>query len=97
MTVTVIGDPVFDGPLGELDRRSGGELSGLVAFGEIPTRRYYRVVAASGDLPFQRLVVVSGGKADEFDWLEHLGAKTSLAKITPRRVKGSPRSTSRGR
>jgi len=67
LAIPVIGDPAFDGPLGELDRRSGGELSGLVAFGELPTRRYYRVVAASGDLPFQRLVVVSGGKADEFD------------------------------
>ncbi len=67
LAIPVVGDPAFDGPLGELDRRSGGELSGLVAFGELPTRRYYRVVAASGDLPYTRLVVVSGGKADEFD------------------------------
>jgi leucyl aminopeptidase len=78
LAIPVIGDPVFDGPLGELDRRSGGELSGLVAFGELPTRRYYRVVAASGELPFKRLVVVSGGKADEFDLetARRLGATT---------------------
>ena len=31
LVVPIVGDPTFDGPLGELDRRAGGELAALVA------------------------------------------------------------------
>src|ERR1044072_5090838 len=34
LVIPVAPDPTFDGPLGELDKRSGGELTALASFGE---------------------------------------------------------------
>jgi hypothetical protein len=31
LAIPIVGEPVFDGPLGELNRRTGGELASLVA------------------------------------------------------------------
>ena len=40
LVVPIAAKPAFDGPLGELDRRTGGELQALVAFGEFRGKRY---------------------------------------------------------
>ena len=67
LVIPVIGEPDFDGPLGELDRRTGGELRSLAAFGELRPKRYGTALAAPGEVPARRVLVVSDGPADEFD------------------------------
>ena len=67
LVVPVLGEPVFEGPLDELDRRSSGELRALAAFGELKAKRYAATVAAAGDLPLARLLVVGGGPAEDLD------------------------------
>lgn len=67
LVVPVIADPVFDGPLGELDRRAGGELQALAAFGELTAKRYTTALAAAGELPSGRILVVSMGDPAKLD------------------------------
>ena len=67
LVIPVVGEAQFEGPLGELDRRAAGELQSLVAFGEIRSRRYATAVAAAGELPAGRLVVVAAGEAARLD------------------------------
>ena len=61
LVVPVVVDPTFDGPLGELDQRAGGELRTLVAFGELTGKRYASALSAAGDLPSGRILVVQMG------------------------------------
>ena len=58
-------EPAFDGPLDELDRRSGGELRALAAFRELSGKRYSTSLAATGELPASRLVTVGIGDAGD--------------------------------
>ncbi len=58
LAVPIVVDPAFEGPLDELDRRSGGELRALAAFRELSGKRYATSLAASGELPANRLVTV---------------------------------------
>jgi hypothetical protein len=51
LVAPVVGDPDFSGPLGELDRRAGGGLSGLHAFGELRGKRFSTSLASGGGLP----------------------------------------------
>ncbi|MBP1704385.1 MAG: Leucyl aminopeptidase [Chloroflexi bacterium] len=76
LALPIAGVPVFDGPLGELDRRSGGELSALAAFGELSAKRYGATLAAAGELPAGRILAVGAGDADAIDreTVVHLGA-----------------------
>jgi hypothetical protein len=76
LAIPVTPEPTFDGALGELDRRSGGELRAQAAFGELTGTRYATVVAAPGDLPAGRLLTVGTGPAAELDreTVVHLGA-----------------------
>ncbi|HEY7737350.1 MAG TPA: M17 family peptidase N-terminal domain-containing protein, partial [Candidatus Limnocylindrales bacterium] len=76
LVVPIVGEPVFDGPLGELDRRSGGELSALATFGELRSKRYAMVLASAGELPVSRLLVVAAGEPDKLDreTVHHLAA-----------------------
>jgi leucyl aminopeptidase len=67
LAVPFLGDPEFSGPLGELDRRSGGELRALAEFGEINEKRFESTLAASGDMPAGRLLAIAGGPANELD------------------------------
>jgi leucyl aminopeptidase len=67
LAIPVLGEPAFDGTQGELDRRSGGELKALAAFGELSGKRYSTALAASGELPAGRLLVVGGGEKDKLD------------------------------
>src|SRR5450759_5554100 len=63
--VPLVGEPTFDGALAELDKRAGGELSALAAFGELKGDRYSTVVTAAGELPPGRLLVACVGAADK--------------------------------
>jgi len=45
-----VGDPRFEAGLGEIDRRSGGELHALADFGELKAERYAAVIVAPGQL-----------------------------------------------
>ena len=60
-------EPAFDGPLGELDRRAGGELQALVAFGELTGKRYATALAAGGESAAGRLLAIGLGDAPELD------------------------------
>jgi leucyl aminopeptidase len=64
LAVPIIGEPAFEGPLGELNRRSGGELAALAAFGELSGERYHAALSAAGDLPAGRLLVVGAGEGE---------------------------------
>jgi leucyl aminopeptidase len=86
LVVPVAPEPSFEGPLGELDRRGGGELRALAAFGEVTGTRFATALAAAGDLPAGRLLVVGTGPLAELDreTVVHLGATAE------RRLAGRP-------
>ena len=67
LVVPVAGEPAFDGPLDELDRRAGGELRSLAAFGELSGRRFKTALASAGDLPAGRILVVGLGDTATLD------------------------------
>jgi leucyl aminopeptidase len=67
LAVPVAPDPAFEGPLGELDRRSGGELRALAEFGELTGKRHATALAGAGDLPAGRLLAVGTGPLAELD------------------------------
>ncbi|MBA2299430.1 MAG: leucyl aminopeptidase [Chloroflexi bacterium] len=67
LVIPTVGDPTFEGPLDELDRRAGGELRGLASFKEMTGKRYSTTLAASGELPAGRLVVVGAGERKSID------------------------------
>ena len=67
LVVPVVADPAFDGPLGELDRRSGGELQALVKFGELSGKRFGTALAAAGELPATRILLVGIGDVATLD------------------------------
>ena len=64
LVVPVVGDPDFAGPLGEVDRRAGGELAALHAFGELRGKRFSTSLGSGGELPVSRVVTVSAGPAE---------------------------------
>lgn len=67
LAVAVLDQPEFDGQLDELDRRTGGELRALAAFGELTGKRYTTALAAGGKLEAQRVVAVGAGDAASLD------------------------------
>ena len=67
LIVPIVGEPVLDGPLAEIDRRSGGEIRALVEFGELRTKRWTSAIGAAGSLPAARLLTLSAGPADGVD------------------------------
>jgi len=67
LVVPVALEPAFDGPLGELDRRAGGELRSLVAFGESTGKRYATALAAGSGTKSGRLLVVGLGDPQTLD------------------------------
>ncbi len=76
LAVPIVGEPAFDGPLGELDKRTGGELHALAEFGELRGKRYSTSVAASGEVAAGRVLTMSAGEADALDreTVVHIGA-----------------------
>ena len=100
----IVGEPAFDGPLGEINRRAGGELAALATFGELSGKRYHAALAASGDLPAGRLLVVGAGKGEDItrETIHRLGAtiERRLGGRTgplPGDLAGRPRPPRRGR
>ena len=67
LIVPVAASPAFDGVLGELDRRAGGELQALVAFGELRGKRYATALAAGGEAKAGRLLTVGLGDVESVD------------------------------
>jgi leucyl aminopeptidase len=67
LVVPIVGEVAFDGPLDEVDRRTGGELRALATFGELKAKRYSTALAASGEIPVDRVVVVGSGEAADVD------------------------------
>jgi leucyl aminopeptidase len=70
LAVPILGDPAFTGPLGELDKRAGGELKDLADFGELKGKRFKSVLAGSGgngEVKAGRIVAILAGPADELD------------------------------
>jgi leucyl aminopeptidase len=67
LVVPVAADPAFDGPLGELDRRTGGELTRLHDFGELKGSRFSTALASGGELAASRLLVVGFGDPGVLD------------------------------
>jgi leucyl aminopeptidase len=65
LAVPFVGEPGFDGRLGEIDKRSGGELRALVDFGELKSDRFATAIVAPGELRAGRLMAVAAGPADE--------------------------------
>ena len=72
LVAPVVGDPDFSGPLGELDRRAGGGLSSLHAFGELRGKRFSTSLASGGELPASHVVSVSAGPGGP-PWLGPFG------------------------
>lgn len=62
-----LGEPAFDGPFGELDRRAGGTVRQLASFGELESKLYATALVPGRDLGSAWLVVVAGGSAAELD------------------------------
>jgi leucyl aminopeptidase len=87
LVVPVLGAPSFEDELDGLDRRTGGELRALAEFGELRPKRYATALAAPGDVPVRRVLLVSGGKAVEFDReIARRLAATALRRMIGRHV-----------
>ena len=88
LVVPIIGQPEFSGPLGELDKRAGGELKSLADFGELKGKRFKNALAASGEVAAGRLLVVSAGDAATLDreTVVKLGA-TAVRRLAGRTVR----------
>ena len=67
LVIPYVGDPTFEGPLDEIDRRTGGELRALAGFKELTGKRYATTLAAVGELPAGRLVLIGAGDAATID------------------------------
>jgi leucyl aminopeptidase len=67
LVVPVVGEPEFSGELDALDRRTGGELRALASFRELRTKRYSAALAAPGELPVKRVLLVAAGEAASLD------------------------------
>ena len=67
LVLPFVGEPAFDGVLGEIDRRAGGELHVLAGFRELRSERYASVLAAAGQLPVGRLLAIAAGPAAGLD------------------------------
>ena len=67
LVVPVATPATFDGPLAELDRRAGGELQSLVAFGDLNAKRYSSASAPGGGLSAGRVLLESIGDPAKLD------------------------------
>lgn len=88
LVVPIVGEPRFEGPLDEIDRRSGAELRALAAFGELKGKRYSTTVGAAGDVPVVRLLTVGAGEPAKLDreTVVHLAA-AAIRRLGGRKAK----------
>ena len=66
LVIPIVGEAAFDGPLGELDRRTGGELQALAAFGSRVTRwlvsmAIFRLYVVSRHTVYTKCLIGSAG------------------------------------
>ena len=66
LVVPILGKELA-GPLAELDKRTGGELSSLSTFGELPTKRFKTTLATAGEAAAGRILLVGAGDAATLD------------------------------
>ena len=84
LAVPYIGEPQFQGALAELDKRAGGELAALAAFGELKAERYSTVITAA-DVNSARRVLISkaamsfGPTGRTTTWSRKKGSSTTCA------------------
>jgi leucyl aminopeptidase len=64
LAIPYVGEPRFEGALAEVDKRAGGELASLAAFGELKGERYGTVLTGAGELRAARLLAVAAGEAE---------------------------------
>ena len=87
LVVPIIGEPDFQGPLDELDRRSGGELRAMAEFRELRAKRHTTSLTAGGELPAKRILTVSLGDEDKIDREDVVKvAATAERRLAGRRV-----------
>ncbi|MDP9483594.1 MAG: leucyl aminopeptidase [Chloroflexota bacterium] len=67
LVIPIVDEPAFEGPLDELDRRLGGELRALAAFGELKAKRYATSLAAAGEIGAGRVLLVGAGDGATLD------------------------------
>ena len=67
LVIPFVGEPAFDGPVDELDRRSGGQLRALAEIRELRARKWTTTMTRGGDLPARWLVTVAAGEAEKVD------------------------------
>ncbi|MEO7664425.1 MAG: M17 family peptidase N-terminal domain-containing protein [Candidatus Limnocylindrales bacterium] len=67
LVVPIVGDPDFDGPLGEIDRRANGELRALQEFGELRSKRFTSSIAPGGGAGAGRILTMSAGPATDLE------------------------------
>jgi leucyl aminopeptidase len=67
LAVPIVGDPGWEGSLGEIDRRTGGELRAQHAFGEVRVKRFAAAVVANGELPAGRVLAIGAGEPGDLD------------------------------
>ena len=65
LVVPTVGEPRFEGALAEMDKRAGGELSALTAFGDITKERYCSTVSAGGQLRADRILTIGAGAPEK--------------------------------
>ena len=87
LVIPVLDEPAFEGVLDELDRRIGGELRALASFGELKAKRYSTSLAASGEIPAGRVLIVGAGDAAKInrETVVRIGA-TAERRLGGRRV-----------
>ncbi len=88
LVIPIVGDPAFDGALGELDRRARGELRALEAFGELRSKQWTSSVASAGEVRAGRLLTISVGEAAALnrEVVVHTGA-AALHRLAGRHVR----------
>ena len=59
LVIPFVGEPAFDGPVDELDKRSGGELRALAEIRELRARKWTTAMTRGGELPAKWVVTVS--------------------------------------
>ncbi len=61
LVVPIAADPAFEGQLGEIDRRSGGELRALHEFGELSGKLFSTTLAPGGGARPKRILAIGVG------------------------------------
>src|SRR6266540_135127 len=76
LAIPIIGEPTFVDGLGEIDRRTDGELRALADFGEMSGRQYSTTIGAAGKLPLARILTVNAGEPEQIsrETIHRLGA-----------------------